>query len=181
MMTGSTDTGIAERIRAGEESAFRTLFDKYAEPLLDFAFGFVGDESISEDVVQEVFINVWRNRAGLKPELSLKAYLYKAVRNQALKVLRHVKVERGAAGYLQSLYYTTDNPDEEYYHAELTVLLDRTIQQLPERCRTVFLMSKFDGLSYREIAQILDISVNTVKTQMGRAFTAIRRNLLSKP
>ena len=100
--------------------------------------------------------------------------------NQALKVLRHAKVERGATGYLQSLYYSTDNPDEEYCHAELTALLDRTIQELPERCRTVFLMSKFDNLSYQEIAHILDISVNTVKTQMGRAFTALRRNLLSK-
>lgn len=177
-MSGSTDNDVAEGIRAGEETAFRTLFDRYAEPLLDFAFGFVGDEFVSEDVVQEVFINVWRNRARLNPELSLKAYLYKSVRNQALKVLRHAKVERRAEGYLQSLYYTTDNPDEEYLHAELTVLLDRTIQELPERCRMVFLMSKYDGLSYQEIAHILDISVNTVKTQMVRAFTAIRRNLL---
>jgi RNA polymerase sigma-70 factor (ECF subfamily) len=180
MSDRSTDKGIAEGIRAGEESALRTLFEIYAEPLLDFAFGFIGDESASEDVVQEVFINVWRNRIRLNPELSLRAYLYKAVRNQALKVLRHAKVERGATEYLQSLYYSTDNPDEEYHHAELTVLLDRTIQELPERCRTVFLMSKFDGLSYQEIADVLDISINTVKTQMGRAFTTIRRNLLPK-
>jgi RNA polymerase sigma-70 factor (ECF subfamily) len=179
-MTGLNDSGIAARIRAGDESAFSKLFETYAETLLDFAFGFVGDENLSEDIIQEVFINVWRNRDRIKPELSLKAYLYKAVRNQALKVLRHDKVERGATGYLQSLYYSTDNPDEEYHQVELTILLERTIQDLPERCRTVFLMSKFDGLSYQEIAKVLDISVNTVKTQMGRAFTAIRRNLLPR-
>jgi RNA polymerase sigma-70 factor (ECF subfamily) len=180
MGPGLTDTDATERIRRGDESAFRALFNTYAEPLLDFAFGFVGDEQISEDIVQEVFVNIWHHRARLNPELSLNAYLYKSVRNRALKVLRHAKVERSAEGYLQSLYYTTDNPEEELYHAELTVLLDRTIRQLPEGCRTVFLMSKYDGLSYKEIAHILDISVNTVKTQMGRAFTAIRRNLLPK-
>jgi RNA polymerase sigma-70 factor (ECF subfamily) len=175
-----TDANVTEQIRVGDESTFRALFNAYAEPLLDFAFGFVGDEQISEDIVQEVFVNIWQHRARLNPELSLKAYLYKAVRNQSLKVLRHAKVERRAEGYLQSLYYATDNPEEELYHAEQTVLLDRTIRQLPESCRTIFLMSKFDGLSYREIAHTLDISVNTVKTQMGRAFTALRRNLLPK-
>jgi RNA polymerase sigma-70 factor (ECF subfamily) len=174
-----TDTDYAERIRAGDESAFRALFDTYADALLDFAFGYVSDAQVSEDIVQEVFVNVWRLRARLDPQLSIKAYLYKAVRNQALKYLRHAKVARRAEGYLQDLYYPamTSSPEEELHQAELTVLLDRTIQQLPERCRTIFLMSRFDGLAYQEIADILDISINTVKTQLGRAFTALRRNL----
>jgi RNA polymerase sigma-70 factor (ECF subfamily) len=178
MGSGTTDAEITQRIRRGDESAFRALFEAYADALLDFAFGFIRDAESCEDIVQEVFVNIWRHRTRLNPDLSLKAYLYKSVRNQALKAIRHANVERGAEEYLQSLFYTTDDPDEELAQAELTVLLDRTIRQLPEGCRTVFLLSKFDSLAYQEIADVLDISVNTVKTQMGRAFAAIRRNLL---
>ncbi|UCH10108.1 MAG: RNA polymerase sigma-70 factor [Fidelibacterota bacterium] len=175
-----SDTDYAERIRAGDESAFRALFDAYADTLLDFASGYVEDIQACEDIVQEVFVRIWRGRANLNPKLSLKAYLFKSVRNQALKYIRHAKVEREAEGYLQSLHYTASTPEDELYCAELTVLLNRTIRQLPDRCRTIFLMSRVDGLSYQEIADVLDISINTVKTQLGRAFTALRRNLLSE-
>jgi len=180
MESRPTDTDYAELIRTGDESAFQALFDAYAESLLDFAFGYIGDVQVCEDIVQEVFVRIWRTRTKLNPELSLRAYLYRSVRNEALKYLRHEKVEREAEGYLQALFYHPDTPtpEDELYHAELTVLLDRTIRQLPERCRTIFLMSKFDGLSYSEIAYILDISINTVKTQMGRAFASLRKNLL---
>ncbi|UCD37460.1 MAG: RNA polymerase sigma-70 factor [Fidelibacterota bacterium] len=182
MKTRLTDAEYAEQIRASQESALQALFDAYAEPLLDFAFGYVGDVQVCEDIVQEVFVRVWRTRTRLNPELSLKAYLYRSVRNQALKYLRHEKVEREAEGYLQSLYYHPDTPtpEDELRHAELTVLLDRTIRELPAGCRTIFLMSRFDGLTYSEIAHILDISINTVKTQMGRALAALRKNLLSE-
>ncbi len=173
-----TDTDYAELIRTGDESAFRALFESYSESLLDFAFGFIRDVQVCEDIVQEVFVSIWRNRTKLNPELSLKAYLYKSVRNQALKYLRHANVEREAERYLQELYYVPRTPEDELYQVEMTVLLDRTIRQLPERCRTIFLMSRFDGLSYREIAEVLDISINTVKTQMGRAFASLRKNLL---
>ncbi|MFB0516512.1 MAG: RNA polymerase sigma-70 factor [Candidatus Neomarinimicrobiota bacterium] len=156
------------------------MFDTYADALLDFAFGYVADTQACEDIVQEVFVRIWRGRANLNPKLSLKADLYKSVRNQALKVIRHAKVERTAEGDLQSLHYATSTPEDELYWAELTVLLNRTIRQLPERCRTIFLMSRVDGLTYQEIADVLDISINTVKTQLSRAFTALRRNLLSE-
>ncbi|MEE9465181.1 MAG: RNA polymerase sigma-70 factor, partial [Candidatus Neomarinimicrobiota bacterium] len=163
-----------------DESAFRALFESYSESLLDFAFGFIRDVQVCEDIIQEVFVRIWRTRTKLNPELSLRAYLYRSVRNQALKYLRHEKVEREAEGYLQALFYHPDTPtpEDELYHAELTVLLDRTIRQLPERCRTILLMSKYDGLTYREIAEVLDISINTVKTQMGRALAAMRRSLI---
>ncbi len=178
MGTRPAETDYAEQIRTGDESAFRALFESYSESLLDFAFGFIRDVQVCEDIIQEVFVRIWQNRRNLNPNLSLKAYLYKSVKNQALKYLRHEKVEQGAEDYLQSLYYPPDTPEAELSHAELTVKLDRTIRQLPERCRTILLMSKYDGLTYREIAEVLDISINTVKTQMGRAFTAIRRALV---
>ncbi len=173
-----TDTDYAELIRTGDESAFRALFESYSESLLDFAFGFIRDVQVCEDIVQEVFVRIWQTRLNLNPKLSLKAYLYKSVRNRALKYLRHERVERKAEDYLRSFYYATTDPEDDMYHAEMTVLLERTIRQLPERCRTIFLMSRFDGLSYQEIADILDISINTVKTQMGRAFASLRKNLL---
>ena len=180
MGTRPTDTDYAELIRTGDESAFRALFESYSESLLDFAFGFIRDVQVCEDIVQEVFVRIWQTRLNLNPKLSLRAYLYRSVRNQALKYLRHEKVEREAEGYLQVLFYHPDTPtpEDELYHAELTVLLDRTIRQLPERCRTIFLMSRYDGLSYQEIAEVLEISINTVKTQMGRAFASLRKNLL---
>lgn len=89
METRPTDADYAEQIRAGHESAFQALFDEYAESLLDFALGYVGDVQACEDIVQEVFVSIWRTRTKLNPELSLRAYLYRSVRNQALKYLRH--------------------------------------------------------------------------------------------
>ncbi|MFC1481471.1 RNA polymerase sigma-70 factor [Candidatus Neomarinimicrobiota bacterium] len=172
------DTDHAELIRAGDQDAFRMLFDKYAVILLDYALSIVKDVTVSEDIVQTVFVNVWQNRSRLNPQLSLKAYLYKSVRNQSLKVIQHKQVEHGAQDNVRSLYYEPETEEDESLKLEWTAALDQAISQLPERCRAVLIMSKYDGLSYTEIASALEISINTVKTQMGRAFAAIRRALI---
>jgi RNA polymerase sigma-70 factor (ECF subfamily) len=177
MASSPQDRNIAELVRAGDALAFRKLYDAYAESLLDYALSIVRDVSVSEDIVQVIFVNVWKNRSRLNPQLSLKSYLYKSVRNQALKIIRHEKVEQGAQENIRSLYYVPESKEDESAKIEQTAALNRAIEQLPERCRLILLMSKYDGLSYAEIAAVLDISVNTVKTQMGRAFTAIRHAL----
>ena len=173
-----TDSHLAELIRTGDPMAFRMLYDIYAESMLDYALSITKDISASEDIVQIVFVAVWKNRSKLNPQLSLKAYLFKSVRNQAYKIIRHTKVKHGATDNIRSLYYKPESIEEESTKMEWTAALDQAINKLPERCRTILLMSKYDGLSYSEIASVLDISINTVKTQMGRAFAAMRSTLI---
>ncbi len=167
---------LSARIIAGDDSAFRQLYAVLSIPLLDYAMSIVKDKEISEDIVQDIFTRIWLKRADLNPDLSIKAYLYRATRNAALNLLRHENIATQSEGSIQVFYYAPEMTDDL---DEVNKKLEKAIGRLPNKCRTVFLMNKIDGLTYTEIAEILDISVNTVKTQMGRALSFLRGELIN--
>ena len=165
-----------EKIRSGDASAFKILFDKYSTPLLDFALTLVQDTQTAENIVQNVFIRIWKNRDNLNSSHNMKAYLYKAVRNQGFQHIRDRKlsVDLEIADTEESILPT---PEEELQEKELKIAVNSAVNELPDGCRIVFTLNRYDGFSYKEIAEILDISVNTVKTQMTRAFKYLRSRL----
>jgi len=172
-----TDSVLIERIRAGDSSAFQSLFNLYADLLLNYVHHYVNDPQICEDIVQELFVKIWLKRKNLKSISSIKSYLYTAVRNGAFQYLRHEKVKQKSEATIKSLYTFNQTPEQKMHEEELTNTIQSAIEELPEKCQMIFKLNRFDGLSYSEIAEVENISVNTVKTQMGRAFKFLRKRL----
>jgi len=166
-----------QKICEGDTDAFRELFCFYCQSLIYFANRYVKDIHISENIVQDVFLKVWSNRSKLDSTLSIKAYLYKAVRNRSLKHLKHLKIENRDSGKLMSLYTKVRTPEDEWHNIELNRAIHQTINKLPTKCRIIFCMNRFDYLTYAEIAEIQNISVKTVETHMGRALKFLRKHL----
>jgi RNA polymerase sigma-70 factor, ECF subfamily len=167
-----------ELIRSGDPSVFESIFRTYYPYLCQFAYRSVESPDIAEDIVQSVFLNIWKNRREWNPQCSVRMYLYKATRNQVINYLKHKNIEKkvGLAD-IHSLRTDVQTPESKYIQNEYSKAIHDTIDRLPERCRLIFLMKKEDGLKYTEIAEILGISIKTVETQMVRALRYLRENL----
>ena len=174
------DTEQIRRIRDGNERAFEQLFRHYGQALVHFAHTYVRDLSIAENLVQDVFVAVWENRATLNPNRSIKSYLYTATKNRALKHLRHEEVTHKNRENIDLYSVAPSTPDQLLSHDETAAAIGRAIEALPEKCRIVFKMNRFDLLKYAEVAEVLEISVKTVETQMGRALHALRHALFEE-
>lgn len=167
---------IFNRMRQGDPSALEYFFQKYMELLYYRALGYVKDPLVAEDIVQEVFIRFWDNRKKLEISLSVIAYLTRSVVNSCKNYLEHLSVRQR---YEQDYQHENQNLTEkkEYDEEELEQLRIRLrifIDSLPEKCREIFILACIDGLKYREVAERLGVSVNTVKTQVKNAYTKLR-------
>ncbi len=130
----------------------------------------------AEEVVQGVFFKVWERRGQLEVTVSLKAYLYRAVHNASLNHLKHQKVRQEYANHVKAM----EEEGMEDPGMELTELqrdVTYAIEELPEKCREVFKLNRFEGLKYREVADLLGISEKTVENQMGKALKLLRDRL----
>jgi len=155
---------------------FEKLFRSYYAKLCNFAVTYTRNRSAAEDIVQNVFLKLWEEkevRDGIK---NPKAYLFQSVRNEALNYIRFKDVRRDAQGDILFLMKEREHDAKEKTNTQkIRKELERGIQHLPERCREIFLLSRKSGLTYREIAKVLDLSVKTVETQMSRAFKRLRK------
>lgn len=165
------------KTQVGDAQAFESLFRVYCEALIQFAYRFVQDRARAENIVQDVFLNIWTNRTALDPDRNFKAYVYAAVRNRALKELEHQQVVRDAEVDLKTRLGIVRTPEDDYVSHETGEAIRQAIKELPQRCQTIFNMSRLDRLTYGEIAVILGLSVKTVETQMGRALKTLREKL----
>ncbi len=157
---------------------FEILFKEHYSALCAYAYGFVADYSQSEDIVQEVFAKLWAGKRKIDMDTSPKAYLYKAVGNVALNHIKHKKVEKKyEKENIAYGDYTEKGLDELLINKELSIKIQSAIERLPEGRRNVFLMSRMDGLKYKEIAEKLNVSVKTVENQMGKALSSLRKDL----
>ena len=164
-------------IRSGDEKAFEMLFNFYCQRLINFTRRYVVDIQIAENIVQDVFVHLWHHRANLDSTRSIKSYLFIAVKNEALKEIRHRNVESRSKQKLIDLIEPDINPEKELTTDEMKKKIHQAINELPNKCREIFKMNRFDGLKYTEIAEILNISEKTVETQMGRALKKLRERL----
>ncbi len=164
----------------GDRSAFEKIFRAYYKDLHGFAYTYVRCRQQSEDIVQTIFFRIWENKEEWDPPGKVRHYLFNAVRNEALNVIRHANVqddseEEVAEQFrdLKSHSYADENPEL----IELRIAIQKEIDNLPSRCREIYLLNRRSGLTYTEIADCLDVSINTVGTQMGRALKTLRKNL----
>jgi len=171
------DSEWVEAIRFGDANSFEKLFNHYCQRLINFARNYVIDKQIAENVVQDVFVKVWNNRENLDRTKMIKSYLFTAVKNDSLKHLRHLSIENKETEANQPYTNNDERPDKKLDEKETALKLEQAINELPEKCREIFTMNRFDNLKYSEIADILNISIKTVETQMGRALKRLRERL----
>ena len=175
------EVDIIQEFARGGESAFRVLYDRYAVALRYFAAKYLNEDTMIDDVVQDAFVDLWEKRSDFRGEYAVKAYLYKAVRNDCLNLMRHQQVEDKYARRV-----VTEGEDSESFldrilESEIFQTLSDVFNELPPACKEVYQMS-LDGKSHEEIAQTLNISVNTVKKHKNNANHYMRvrlKNVLS--
>ncbi len=169
-------------VEEGDYIAFRELFTNHYAALCNYAMRVVSLHEIAEEVVSDVFVKLWKNKNQIEVHTSFEAYMYRAVRNQALDYLKlksYRNREKDSLDAVQwNLVYTDQyNPLEEIVFDEFYTKIESCINSLPRQCQLIFRLSREEGLRYREIADRLKISVKTVETQMGRALKVLREHL----
>ena len=164
------DEQIASLLSKKDEAAFEQVFKTHYKNLHSYAFTMLKDEDEAEEMVQQVFFKLWERSEHLSFSGPIAAYLYRAVHNESLNFLKHQKVK---AGHRLHVAYSMKNKTEHGQGKMMTKELENkfreALNELPEQCRTVFQLSRFEDMKYREIADKLDISVKTVENHMGKA------------
>lgn len=157
---------------------FEQVFTGFYVNLCRFAYTYVKNEEMAEEVVQELFISLWEQRDRLEIKTSVRSFLYTSVRNRALNYIRNHKTralheDDFAEHQVEQVDYIINFCERE----ELQSLITEAIGELPDQCRTVFELSRNEGLSYKEIAEKLSVSPKTVENQMGIALKKLRGKL----
>jgi RNA polymerase sigma-70 factor, ECF subfamily len=168
---------IMERIHGGDRSAMDELLQTYWAPLVSYAQQIVRSRDTAEDVVQEVALRIWERRNEWTPTDRLQAFLYRTTRNEALNQRRGRRTRDRILGSLPLLRRTGPSPEEISRDSDLSRSVRRAIDSLPPRRREIFILARFHGQSHREIAEILDISPQTVSNQMSSALSQLRGDL----
>ncbi|SHO64554.1 RNA polymerase sigma-70 factor [Algoriphagus zhangzhouensis] len=176
-MQGQKPADFSE-IQKGDMQAFERVFKEHYDGLCRFANSYLLDVDEAEEVVQGTFIGFWEKRENLQIETSLKAYLYRSVRNSCLNEIKRQKVRQvHAQAVLQEEVQVAEASDHDALKMELEDRIHHAIQKLPEQCRLIFKMSRFEELKYQEIADQLGLSIKTVENQIGKALKVLREQL----
>ena len=159
------------------DKAINQLFNKYYGDLCRKAFRIINNKVISEDIVQDVFFKLWENRKKILIQTSLKAYLNRMVFNESISYLRKNKELIDFSDEIEIEDVNTNIADKQIEQKELRNIIDSAINKLPPACKTIFLLSRINELSYKQIAEKLDISIKTVENQMGKALRILRQSI----
>ncbi|MET3500680.1 RNA polymerase sigma-70 factor (ECF subfamily) [Mucilaginibacter rubeus] len=170
-----TDEDLIALIRENDLGAFERIYNKYWSKLYLSAYNIIRDRQVAEDVTQEVLVNLWMKRANLKLT-SLNAYLYTSVRYQVFNVIRSGKVRADLFNRLEELF-SNNGGEELLSEKEINRLLEQGVAGLPEKCRQIFIMSRKEHLSTKEIAERLGIAPKTVENQLTVALNRLRKTL----
>lgn len=161
-----------------DDASFETLFKRHYKALHAYAAVILKDEDEAEEIVQQLFLKFWEKRELLAVQTSIKAYLYKCVYHDSLNFLKHQKVRGKYEDFTQRVSNTTYATGIDRLEVnELQDQINLALNDLPEQCRTIFQMSRFEELKYREIADQLGLSIKTVENQMGKALRIMRIKL----
>ena len=164
---------LVEKIRNGDYKAFSVLFENYYPILCNFSLRYVDEPFKADDIVQEVFIKIWENRRRLVIAGSVKSYLFTAVKNQSLNRLKSESVRLEHTRDFSRQQNESIDP-LEIEHEEFRDYLFQCIEKLPPRCREVFMESRFKGSKQEVIADSLNITLKTVKAQIGKALKLLK-------
>ncbi len=173
------DFVLYTKVREGDIRAYETLFRRYYEPLCLYCNKIVGSMDTAEEIVQELFYTLWKDRSNLRIILSVKSYLYGAVRNQSLQYFEHLQVRERyfhkiASGQFQESS-PHDSPQDILEYKELEHRLEVALEGLPKRRRDIFRMNRFEGKKYEQIAHEMSLSVKTIEAEISKALQVLRK------
>ncbi|MDR2775603.1 MAG: RNA polymerase sigma-70 factor [Tannerella sp.] len=171
-----------EKIKRGDTREFERLFRAHYKHLCIYAENIIGNGLDAEDIVCSMFVRLWEKREQLQIHTAIESYIVSAVRHDALNFLKHAEVEER---YREKTEYrlthmdllnpeNANTPLSDIIEKELNERIEKALQTLPAQCRKIFTLHKMDGLSYQEVADKLNISINTVRTQLTRAMKRMR-------
>ncbi|MRX68357.1 RNA polymerase sigma-70 factor [Flavobacterium resistens] len=177
-LLSNQDKTLIDRLRSGDESALTELYNAFWQALFVSAYNVIKDKELCEDIIQDIFLNIWTNREKLEIHISLKGYMYACARYQVFNHLRknkdkiHVELFDDLEKRFQ---YTT--PETQLMHEELVQQLHLIVETLPEKCQAVYKLSREEQLSHKEIAERLNISTKTVENHITKALQTIRLSM----
>lgn len=167
---------LAQRLKSGDAKAFDFLMENFYQNLCTYSYSLIHDYAKAEDIVQNVFVDLWIKRENINPELSLKNYMYRSVHNGFIDQYRKNKpiiyVEKK---YLEALDHVVEIEPE--IMESLKVKLQQEIGKLPKKCKQIFLLNKKEGLTQIEISEYLGVSTKTVEGHITRAFKILNKKL----
>jgi len=177
----NTDSELFSQIRKGDKIAFEKIFRSYYSFLCSYANKYLKDTDVAEEIVQELFFQIWQKKDSLQITTSVKSYLFRSVHNSCINHIRQKTIHRKHEEIILSENIGSDahDPDQHDEQGNEKIVRD-AIDRLPTERRRIFIMSRFDELSYKEIAEKLRLSVKTVENQMGKALKFIRDELKDK-
>jgi RNA polymerase sigma-70 factor, ECF subfamily len=174
-----SNMGLIELLSRRDEAAFEQVFKANFKNLHAYACIMLKDEAAAEEMVQNVFFKLWERTEHISISGSVTAYLYRAVYNESLNYLKHLKVRSQHQLYVSyRMNSHSDNASRKIQLKELEDRIQIALNELPEQCRTIFQMSRFEELKYREIASRMNLSIKTVENQMGKALKILREKLV---
>ena len=163
------DKELYLKLKEGDERAFQTLFRKYYSAMCHFASQFLNDSELAEEIVQDMFVKIWEKRAVLNIETSVKHYFFRSVRNHCLNQIQHEKIKKQYANKVLETAQHEINTEQYYLEVDLIRRIEKSIDSLPPKRKEIFRLSREQGLKYKEIAEILGISVNTIDNHIATA------------
>ena len=169
---------LLNRLKQGDVDAFSIIFKHFYKDLVLFGGSFLPDKVACEDIVQSIFLKLWNDRNTISIDSSLKSYLLKAVRNGCLDEIRHRNIvhEHEADSFLHGVLGDIDT--EKYVlYSDLQEHLQRALTKIPEQNREAFVLNRFEGLKYREIAEKLQVSERTIEVRISKAIDLLRKYL----
>jgi RNA polymerase sigma-70 factor (family 1) len=169
------DIGFIRKLKSGNKKCFENLFLNTYQPLCDYALSITKSIEDAEGAVQDVFTALWICRSTLDEDTNIKAYLFKSVKNRSLDILQHKRIREKYKDQLTAMYESTS--DETEFNSNIIKRVREEVENLPEKCKIVYLLHRRDGLTYTEIAQVLEISVKAVEARMSKALNILRTNL----
>lgn len=172
-----TDSELIQGLSAGDLRIFDYIFLTYYSGLVVFARKLGVPCGNDEDIVQELFIRLWNTRQNIRITSSLKSYLFTAVANKAKNYLRHESVKRNSSEAIKIKYYPEYSEKDFIVEKELRAEINKAIEELPDKCRKIFIMNKIEGMTTEKIAELENISVRTVEGHIGKAYKIMREKL----
>ena len=169
------DIILFEKIKENNQQAFEELFNLYYHNLCDFSSLMSNNKPCAEEVVADVFANIWIKRKKLKINKSVKAYLFRSTKNTTISYLRKRKnIYEPIEEDQLNIFNSDSSPDKHLLKEELNFKLKNLLKIIPERSREVFILHRFNGFKYKDIADTLDISIKTVEKHMTKSLKLLR-------
>ncbi|MFA6945580.1 MAG: RNA polymerase sigma-70 factor [Pedobacter sp.] len=170
------DTELIDRMRSGDDMALKLIYKKYWNQLFSSAFNILHDQQVCEDIIQEIFINLWNKREIIEIKVSLKSYLFASTRYEVYRQVRYGAVKEDI---FENVAERMETPSEygNIEHRELLSQIDSIVDKLSAKCKVVYKLSREEHLSHKEIASQLDISPKTVENHLNKALRQLRISL----